>query len=143
MELTRTSLRRQLPQAIRLTAIVLVIVGITWAVRRALQDPAIRDLDPAALDGRWLSLAGLAYAVGTLPGWFYWHRILWRFGQRPTKLESLRAFMLGQLGKYVPGKGMVVAIRADAVRSFGEQVGEFAQVFLAEERAAGNAGEIA
>lgn len=52
-----------------------------------------------------------------IPCWAYWHRILHMMGQRPKRFESLRAFFIGQLGKYVPGKATVVALRADWVRS--------------------------
>ena len=41
----------------------------------------------------------------------YWHRLLRVLGQRPRLLETLRAYYAGHLGKYVPGKAMVVVIR--------------------------------
>jgi hypothetical protein len=49
-------------------------------------------------------------------GW-YWFRILRAFGQQPTWLEALCAFFVGHVGKYVPGKVLVVVIRAAMVRS--------------------------
>ncbi|HRE99197.1 MAG TPA: lysylphosphatidylglycerol synthase transmembrane domain-containing protein [Pirellulaceae bacterium] len=103
--------------AVRLVVLAAVAIGIAWAVRKGLADPAVRDLKWSDLRPLPLVAACLWYAAGTLPGWIYWHRIMQAFGQRPTRFESLRAFMIGQLGKYVPGKGLVVAIRADAVRS--------------------------
>ncbi len=102
---------------LRLVVLAAVAIGMVWAVRKGLADPAVRDLKWSDLRPLPLAAACLWYAVGTLPGWLYWHRIMLAFGQRPTRFESLRAFMIGQLGKYVPGKGLVVAIRADAVRS--------------------------
>ena len=38
-------------------------------------------------------------------------------GQRPRWRESLRAFWIGHLGKYVPGKAMVVVLRTGLVYS--------------------------
>ena len=38
-------------------------------------------------------------------------------GQHPPWRESLRAFWIGHLGKYVPGKAMVVYLRMDLVHS--------------------------
>jgi len=47
-----------------------------------------------------------------VPGWIFWHVVLHRFGLSLSWQRSFRAFYLSQLGKYVPGKVMVVAIRA-------------------------------
>lgn len=38
-------------------------------------------------------------------------------GQRPWKRASLRAYFVGHLGKYVPGKALVVVIRTALIRS--------------------------
>jgi uncharacterized membrane protein YbhN (UPF0104 family) len=38
-------------------------------------------------------------------------------GQEPRPMASIRAYYIGQLGKYVPGKAMVVILRAALVRS--------------------------
>jgi uncharacterized membrane protein YbhN (UPF0104 family) len=65
----------------------------------------------------WLVVAAAFYMVGLLPCWLYWHQTLEAMGQRPRLLETLRAYFLGHLGKYVPGKAMVVVLRTDGVRS--------------------------
>ena len=41
---------------------------------------------------------------------------MWRLGQRPGVWDTLRAFYIGGLGKYVPGKAMVVVLRTGLVR---------------------------
>ena len=51
-----------------------------------------------------------------LPMWWFWYRTLQAFGQAPEGLSSLRAFFIGHLGKYVPGKAMVVVLRTALVR---------------------------
>ncbi|MCL2623672.1 MAG: lysylphosphatidylglycerol synthase domain-containing protein [Planctomycetaceae bacterium] len=65
----------------------------------------------------WLLLAVVCYLVGYLPAGIYWHIILRKLGQSPTFYETIRAYYIGHLGKYIPGKAMVVAIRAGLVRS--------------------------
>ena len=62
-------------------------------------------------------LAGLSYLLGMAPCWVFWHRTLQVMGQRPHWLESLRAFYIGHLGKYFPGKALVVVLRTGLVRS--------------------------
>jgi uncharacterized membrane protein YbhN (UPF0104 family) len=52
-----------------------------------------------------------------LPMGLFWHVVLRALGQRPRLAETLRAFYIGHLGKYVPGKAMVVVLRAGLVRS--------------------------
>ena len=64
----------------------------------------------------WLVLSALAYLVGTLPSWLFWHKTLEAMGQRPQHYASLRAYYIGHLGKYVPGKALVVILRAGLVR---------------------------
>ncbi len=83
-----------------------------------------RDLQTSKLDLRgvrweWITVAGVLYALGTLPGGLYWHQVLVALGQRPTLGHSLRAFFVSQLGKYVPGKAMVVVMRTMLVAGPG------------------------
>lgn len=65
----------------------------------------------------WIVFAVLAYAVGLSPSAWFWWRVLLAFGQRPTFYEAVRAYYVGHLGKYVPGKAWAVLIRAALVRS--------------------------
>jgi uncharacterized membrane protein YbhN (UPF0104 family) len=96
----------------------LAVLGLlVWAIRRTLVD-AWAEISAARFFIRpeWLVVSGVLYLVGMMPcGWF-WHRVLVRLGQRPTWLESQRAYFIGHLGKYVPGKALVVILRAGLVR---------------------------
>ena len=101
----------------RLTLFVLVLAGIGWAVAKAFREMQSHAFDWSEVDAGGFLLACLCYILGMLPCWLYWHQTLRVMGQRPTRFESFRAFLIGQLGKYVPGKATVVALRADWVRS--------------------------
>ncbi len=48
-------------------------------------------------------------------GWF-WQRTLVAVGYEPPLPATMRAYIFGQLGKYVPGKAMVVVLRVAAMR---------------------------
>jgi uncharacterized membrane protein YbhN (UPF0104 family) len=64
----------------------------------------------------WLVVSGVFYAVGMAPmGWF-WRRTLGALGYRAPLMATLRAYYFSQLGKYVPGKAMVIVLRVAAVR---------------------------
>lgn len=69
----------------------------------------------------WLLLCAVLYLVGLGFSALYWHRLLRVVGQRPPLLQALRAYYLGHMGKYVPGKAYAIVLRADLVR--GPQVG--------------------
>jgi len=101
----------------RLTILGLVTFGIWHTVGKAIDDLQTRGFDIAEVQPGWLVAAGLLYLLGLLPCWWFWHRTLRAMGQRPRRLETLRAFYIGHLGKYVPGKALVVVLRTDLVRS--------------------------
>src|SRR5690606_37867382 len=65
----------------------------------------------------WLAASAALYAIGMVPSWWFWHLTLRAMGAQPTWQESCRAFFIGHLGKYVPGKALVVVIRAGMIRS--------------------------
>lgn len=75
---------------------------------------------PLRLEPPWLLLAGAVYLIGLAPAALFWYYVLRVLGQRPGFAETLRAYYVGHLGKYVPGKALVVIIRAGMIG--GEQV---------------------
>jgi len=81
--------------------------------------------------GWWLS--ALACYVGTMVfSCLFWHRVLLAFGQRPRLLDSYLAFFASQLGKYIPGKAMVVVIRTDLIRGDNVKTGPAAASVFVE-----------
>lgn len=104
---------------ILLTVKILVVILVFWWVRNTLVK-AGDQLKTAEfqwrLEPQWLVLSGVLYLVGLLPAGLFWHRVLRTLGQDARLLETLRAYYVGHLGKYVPGKTMVVIIRAGMIR---------------------------
>lgn len=72
-----------------------------------------------ALRPDWLVAAGGLYLLGLAPSWLLWHLTMERMWQRPTWGRSAAAYYVGHLGKYVPGKALVVILRAALVRGVG------------------------
>lgn len=107
--------------------LVIVIVGVglgatirdAWGELQA--DPGQWQL-LQRLPWGWLLVAAACYAVGLLPPACYWYRVLRAFGQPVTWQRAMAAHLLGQLGKYVPGKAMVVVMRTAAIRGPGVQM---------------------
>lgn len=66
-----------------------------------------------------LVLAGLLYACGMLPSSLYWRRCLVELDQVHDLFDTLWAYFYGNLGKYFPGKAMVIILRLGALQHHG------------------------
>jgi uncharacterized membrane protein YbhN (UPF0104 family) len=97
---------------------LLVLTAVVWAVQRTLRI-GLADLGKQhwQFQPGWLILSGLLYLVSMLPCGIFWHRVLRAMGQDARLGETLRAYYIGHLGKYVPGKALVVVLRAGLIRS--------------------------
>lgn len=103
------------------TAVKLMIVAIVvWCIRRTIVD-AWQQLSEHRwqFDFWWLAASGCFYLLGTLLCGIFWRLTLLALGQRVSLSQALRAYFIGHLGKYVPGKAMVVILRAGLVRGPG------------------------
>ncbi|MCS7238983.1 MAG: flippase-like domain-containing protein [Thermoguttaceae bacterium] len=89
-----------------------VIVVVLWAVRRTLVG-AWRELGQAEWRWapEWLGVAAVAYLAGLIPAGFFWYLTLRRLGQKVPLLPTFRAYLAGTVGKYIPGKFMVIILR--------------------------------
>lgn len=99
-----------------LCAVVIVFVG-----RRAynLWNQGHDQLESVSVQWRWLVLAGCTYAVGWLPSIWFWRKLMRSLGARIRYADVTRAYCCGHLGKYIPGKAMVLIIRAGLMKDRG------------------------
>lgn len=105
-----------LKMTIRLVILGLVTWGIWRTVDQARGEFADAQFSFAQVHAGWLVVAGLVYLLGMLPCCVFWQQTLRSMGQRPRFPITLRAFYIGHLGKYVPGKALVVIIRTGLIR---------------------------
>ncbi|MCA9120699.1 MAG: flippase-like domain-containing protein [Planctomycetaceae bacterium] len=100
---------------------MLILTLVAWGVWRTFVNArgefAKEGIDWQALRFDWLCLAMLFYLIGMFPSCIFWWQTLRAMGQQPTLGETVRAFYIGHLGKYVPGKALVVVIRTGLIRS--------------------------
>jgi hypothetical protein len=131
VEKSQASRKKWLMTALKV-AIVLVVLAFVWdTIDEALAKLGQFQWDFDPLWPLWLLLAGVLYLLGLLPAGLFWHRLLLVLGQNARLGETLRAYYIGHLGKYVPGKAMVVVIRVGLIRSRRVQTGVAAvSVFL-------------
>jgi glycosyltransferase 2 family protein len=109
--------KRYFKLCIRLAIVVLVVIWIIKAFRDADDKFTATQLSIGDMDLLFVGLSALSYIIGLACFGLFWHRALLAMGQRPTVLESLRSYTFSHLGKYVPGKALVVIIRSDEVTS--------------------------
>jgi glycosyltransferase 2 family protein len=74
-------------------------------------------LTPAS--GFWLLLSSGLYTASWLPSVWFWRGLMRAMGGRPPFVDAARAYYCGSLGKYVPGKAMVLVIRGSLMRGRG------------------------
>lgn len=99
-----------------------VIIGLI--ARRFSQDLRHNpDLWQLSWHPGWLSLAGSLYLGGLLLSLCYWVRLLRELGQQPRPVAALRAYYVGMMGKYLPGKAWALIFRALLVRGPGVHLG--------------------
>jgi uncharacterized membrane protein YbhN (UPF0104 family) len=124
----RGKLRRAWPflKAI-LWFLILYLIGRQFV--RDLQRP---ELLRRPLHAGWLVLSGLLYVLGLGFSALYWHRLLGHLGARPPLGAALRAYYLGHLGKYLPGKAWALFLRSSLVRGHGVSAGLAALTSLYE-----------
>ena len=101
----------------------------------------------ANLDWQLIVLAMLFYGVGLIPGGMVLGEAARTLGHSVRSIDATSAQIVGHLGKYVPGKAMVVVIRAGRLNRLGVPLligsaGVFMETFLMMAVGAAVAGAI-
>lgn len=114
--------------AVKLSIVAVLVWFIGRTIRGAMDQLGERSWDFAP---GWLAASGALYLLGLLPEGLFWHRVLRALGQDAGLGETLRAYFIGHLGKYVPGKAMVIVLRTGLIHSHRVDTGlAVASVFL-------------
>ena len=105
--------RRILIWALRL----LILAAVIFGVGHTFQNAAARiDAHDWQVRPVWLVASGALYIAGLVPTAWFWQRVLAALGQPVPWQHAFNAHFLGHLGKYVPGKALVVVLRIGGVR---------------------------
>jgi glycosyltransferase 2 family protein len=67
----------------------------------------------------WLLLSAVLYVVSWLPSVWFWRALMRALSGRPDFASAARAYYCGALGKYVPGKAMVLVLRGSLMNGRG------------------------
>lgn len=88
---------------------------VAWIANRLAKDwTEISRYDWRPRPG-WLLASGLFYLAAYVPSAYFWRLSIRWLGGAPGVFSAFKAFYVSQLGKYVPGKALVVVIRSALV----------------------------
>jgi glycosyltransferase 2 family protein len=99
--------------------LALFALVLTFVVSRAMQIWKSAPPTTIRIEPLWLVLAGIVYLVGWLPSAWIWRALIRSMNQPLGWKDALRAYYVGHLGKYVPGKALVLVIRGALLREAG------------------------
>ncbi len=96
---------------LRFALAVAIVAGVGGQFARLLAQPELWER-PWQLRPAWFAACFACYLLGLCCWGAYWLRLLHRLGFRPPVGATYRAYYVGQLGKYVPGKAWAILMRA-------------------------------
>lgn len=102
---------------------VLLLLAILYTLYKAygqIQANAA-EFDLKYVKWSWLLASGGIYAVALLFPATYWYVVLRHLLQTPTYLRAISAHIIGHIGKYVPGKVMVLVMRTGMLQGKGAE----------------------
>jgi hypothetical protein len=109
--------QRLLLSVAKLTLFVLVLGALWRAGRQAFGELDGQHFSWQQLQFGWLACAGGLYLSAQFVLAIFWRRLLRAMGQTPRLFETFRAFLMGHVGKYVPGKMFTVLLRTAFLQS--------------------------
>ena len=129
--------KRWLMRGVKLLTTLAVFFFVGWQFKRDLEElrpreeskqgfeidwPSVRFGD-LPIDLPWLAASAALYLLGIFPSAWFWRHLQFKFGYPIPAYAAFRAHYIGQLGKYVPGKALAIAIRSALVHPFGVPYG--------------------
>ena len=88
-----------------------IVGGVGWQFGRLLSQPEVWAQAWSLRPG-WLVASLVVYVVGFSCWGGFWRRLLARLGISRSVAATYRAYFIGQIGKYVPGKALAILLRA-------------------------------
>ncbi len=112
------NVRKTLKIAVKTIVGIVVVAATAIRLRSSWNDLVSRGETPT-IDWSWFSIAAVAYLLGLLAFGFYYRLILNASAAPIGLLAAERAYLISHLGKYVPGKALVVVMRVGLSTPFG------------------------
>ena len=117
-----SSRRHRWWRVLKVAVTLLILAAVGWEFARTLRQPQLWEQSLTLRPG-WLVASAVLYLVGGGFSAAFWFWLLRSVGQHPSPLAAVRAYYVGQLGRYVPGKVWGLFMRATLVTGPGVQTG--------------------
>jgi hypothetical protein len=113
--------KKWLRRFIKIAIVLIVAAFLFLTVRRSIAELRGKEEFLSVLADRWpwLVIALFVSIVAMFPAAIAWYQALRSFRQTAPCLPALDAYFLGHLGKYVPGKAMVIIMRVGRLQPLG------------------------
>jgi hypothetical protein len=108
-------IRRFGPLLLKAGILALVVWGGHRTIAGGIAELRQNEWQIDQLRPTWAVLAGILYLISQFPCAWFWHSVLSALGQSVAWPRAIGAHYIGHLGKYVPGKAMVVVLRAGLI----------------------------
>lgn len=101
--------------------ITLLVVGLVVGFASGTLRDGWQQLSTAKVEFSlaWCLVSAVLYVVGLAPMALFWGITLRSLKEQPPALDVARGYYLGHLGKYVPGKALVVVLRTGLLTATG------------------------
>ncbi len=123
--------KRSIVRAVKGTLGVVVLLAVSWHVNRTWKDLSGRGGLPTPRF-EWVGVAIVLYLAGLGVLGFYFVRVMYASPSPVGVYAGERAYLVSHLGKYVPGKAMVVVLRVAMLASVGARAATAAFATLYE-----------
>ena len=98
-------------------ALLVTVAGIiAWKLHAAWRDVANKHL---AIDWRWGAIALAGFTGSMLTSALVWRCLARRMGDRSPTFPLLASYTYSQMGKYIPGKVILLLMRIERAQRFG------------------------
>ncbi len=111
--------RRAWLKVLKWSACAIVLGFVVWRAATLWRKDELQGID---VHFGWLLAAGVVYLVSWLPSVWFWRAMIHALGGRVRFRDAARAYYCGHLGKYIPGKAMVLVIRATLLKDRGTRL---------------------
>jgi glycosyltransferase 2 family protein len=101
---------------IKLLVLLAVAIVVAWQLQKAWQKVDEKHLP---IDWRWGAVAVAGFAGSMLTSALVWRFLARRMGDRSPALPLLASYTYSQMGKYIPGKVVLLLMRIDRTSRFG------------------------
>jgi len=112
-------MRRWLFGVLKVVVVTLVLLAVgrhVWKLAGEWTSPD-SDLATFHLETGWMVMGAAAYSAGQICFGLFWGQLLRNGGVTVSRFATLRAYGIGTLGKYIPGKAWVVVLRTMLIRA--------------------------